>query len=164
MLPKIKHKKGSVAGIPPELSTLLLISINQKPPYDITIGILDTKLWSENMLGQFYLIVRDARGMEGSVEINVEKSACGKSQETDKSTSARAKLKVVQASMIIRFMREEDRIIVAETTTKNIYSIFNGVEGLKSAEFVGFRIPTGKNIYLQGRGFSFGQCEVDSLL
>ena len=50
-------------------------------------------------------------------------------------------------------MREEDRIIVAETTTKNIYSIFNGVEGLKSAEFVGFRIPTGNNIYLQGQGF-----------
>ena len=53
----------------------------------------------------------------------------------------------------LRFMREEDRIIVAETTTKNIYSIFNGVEGLKSAEFVGFRIPTGNNIYLQGQGF-----------
>ena len=99
------------------------------------------------------MIVRDARGLEGSVQIDVEKSACGKSQETDKSTSARAQLKVVQSSMIIRFMREEDRIIVAETTTKNIYSIFNGVEGLKSAEFVGFRFPTGNNIYLQGQGF-----------
>ena len=154
---RLNIKKGSVAGIPPELSTLLLVSINQKPPYDITIGILDTKLWSENMLGRFYLIVRDARGLEGSVQIDVEKSACGKSQETDKSTSARAQLKVVQSSMIIRFMREEDRIIVAETTTKNIYSIFNGVEGLKSAEFVGFRIPTGNNIYLQGQGFPITQ-------
>ena len=52
-----------------------------------------------------------------------------------------------------RFMREEDRIIVAETTTKNVYSIFNGVDVLKSAEFVGFRIPTGNNIYLQGQGY-----------
>ena len=47
---RLNIKKGSVAGIPPELSTLLLVSINQKPPYDITIGILNTKLWSENML------------------------------------------------------------------------------------------------------------------
>ena len=140
----------------------MLVSINQKPPYDITIGILDTKLWSENMLGRFYLIVRDARGLEGSVQIDVEKSACGKSQETDKSTSARAQLKVVQSSMIIRFMREEDRIIVAETTTKNIYSIFNAVEGLKSAEFVGFRIPTGNNIYLQGQGFHITLIELIS--
>ena len=79
------------------MASLILISINQQPPFDIKIGILDTELWSKNMVEVFYLIVRDRMGLEGSITIKIAKSECSKAQETDKSTELRAKLKVVQA-------------------------------------------------------------------
>ena len=89
--------QGSVQGVPAAMASLILISINQQPPFDIKIGILDTELWSKNMVEVFYLIVRDRMGLEGSITIKIAKSECSKAQETDKSTELRAKLKVVQA-------------------------------------------------------------------
>ena len=70
----------------------------------ITIGIINTNIWKRVNLNHFYLFIRDSRAIEGFVRINVGREACSKSNAVDGSISLRAKLHVVQASLLMHFV------------------------------------------------------------
>lgn len=109
----------------------------------MSIGILDTIIWADNMINTFWVELRDGENLAGNVTINVSKSVCAKSEETDKSMELRGNLKVVQSSFIIKKLLEEDKLMMVIMTTDAVYSVFNGVNDLKSVEFIGFRNPQG---------------------
>ena len=130
-------------GVPKDFAPLVLVAIDQSYPFDVSIGILDTVIWAENMLDRFWVELRDRENLAGNVTVNVSKSVCSKAQETDNSMELRADLKVIQSSFVIKNLKAEDQILMVLLVTNSVYSIFNGVGDLKSVEFIGFRTPTG---------------------
>ena len=122
---------GTVIGVPKEFASLILIAIDQTYPYDVTIGILDTVIWADNMIRTFWVEMRDRDNMAGNVTINVSKSTCSKSQDTDKSLNLRGELKVVQSTFVIKHLPEEQKIDMILLVTNSVYSVFNGIDALK---------------------------------
>ena len=141
--------QGTIIGVPKDFASLVLVAIDQSYPFAVSIGILDTEIWQESVLpyySLFWVELRDRQNLAGNVTINVSKSVCDKSQETDNSYELRADLKVVQSSFIIKNLKEEDKVSIVLLVTNAVYAVFNGVEDLKSVEFIGFRDPFGPTL------------------
>ena len=86
---------------------------------------------------RFYVELRDRQDLAGNVTINVGKSVCSKSQETDASIELRAALKVVQSSFVVKNLPESEKQNMIMELTSNVYAVFNSVDSLKSVEFIG---------------------------
>ena len=116
-------------------------------------------------MDHFYLFIRDSQANEGYVRINVDQEACSKANAIDGSISSRAKLHVVQTSLLMHFVtvsestlllqykyiftKGNERNQIVETLTQNIYAVFNGIDDIKSAEFTGFRGPISEQFKLE---------------
>lgn len=56
----------------------------------MSVGIIDTVIWSTSVASVFYIEVRDSHNIAGNVTVSVTKDTCSKAETTDKSFSLRA--------------------------------------------------------------------------
>jgi len=63
--------EGAVVGLPAELKPIVKVFINQDPPFDTTVTILNTDIWKENGQEFFFVKLKDSAGSEGSVYVKV---------------------------------------------------------------------------------------------
>ena len=72
-------------------------------------------MWQRVDLDHFYLFIRDSQANEGFVRINVDQEACSKSNTVDGSISSRAKLHVVQTSLLMHFVTVSKKTVSKHT-------------------------------------------------
>jgi len=77
-------------GLPTIYLSLISMAINQTYPYLLSVGILDTEIWSTDIAPVFYIEVRDSYDFSANVTVSVTKDTCTKSESTDKSFDLRA--------------------------------------------------------------------------
>ena len=63
---------------------LITIAVDESYPFNIVVGLANVKRWEELNLSTFYINLKDGSNQEGNVTVTVSKSACTKSEETDK--------------------------------------------------------------------------------
>lgn len=127
----------TVYGIPADYAALVAIIINDQPPYDCSVGILDTEIWALNGPDKVYLELRDANDIGGNVTVSISRSDCDKAAAIDGDVSGRQSLKPAQVSFILQ--SEDFSVQTIKVLTEKMYSTFNGLGSVKSIEFVGKR-------------------------
>ena len=80
-----------VTGLPPLYLSLIQMTVLQTYPYTVTVGIVDTKIWSTSVASEFFIEVKDSMGRMSNITVSVTRSVCDLSEETDKDFSLRAK-------------------------------------------------------------------------
>ena len=128
---------NKVYGIPAAYAALVAIIINDQPPFDCSVGILDTEIWALNGPDKVYLELRDANDIGGNVTVSISRSDCEKAAAIDGDVSGRQSLKPAQVSFILG--SEDFNVQTIKLLTEKMYSTFNGLGSVKSIEFVGQR-------------------------
>ena len=66
------------------------------PPYDVSVGIIDTDIWITEGPEILFVELRDAYDKAGNVTVKIAKDQCDQAEAVDKSVSLRQQLKPIQ--------------------------------------------------------------------
>jgi len=66
------------------------------PPYDVSVGIIDTDIWITEGPEILFVELRDAYDTAGNVTVKIAKDQCDQAEAVDKSVSLRQQLKPIQ--------------------------------------------------------------------
>ena len=68
------------------------------PPYDVSVGIIDTDIWITEGPEILFVELRDAYDKAGNVTVKIAKDQCDQAEAVDKSVSLRQQLKPIQGN------------------------------------------------------------------
>ena len=68
------------------------------PPYDVSVGIIDTDIWITEGPEILFVELRDAYDKAGNVTVKIAKDQCDHAEAVDKSVSLRQQLKPIQGN------------------------------------------------------------------
>lgn len=86
--------RSRIVGLPRSFASNVLIITDQKPPYQLTFGIRNTRKWAASGITDFFIETVDKYGYGGNISIHVGRDECKRDKEVEDSFTKMANLNV----------------------------------------------------------------------